>query len=997
MDARGLYDPGANITMITSTFLHKLKANDIHFANNVINKNYAYKTMSGEHNSCGIVFLRMKIFEIERISRFFVIDKDNFNYDVLLGLDSILDFRLRQDENLKISQAIEGTSKENRSVQKQIPYINWNEYLPIEEFDIKTEHLDKEKRQAIYELVDKYGTCFAKNKFDIGQVKDCEAQIKLTNDTYVAKRPYRCSFEDQKEIQSQVAELLKHGIIEESYSPFASPVTMAYKKEGSERVKTRLCIDFRELNKLIVPESQPFPLIDDLIVQTKGCHWFSSFDINSAFWTIPIRHEDRHKTGFVTSNGHYQWATLPFGLKNAPAVFQRILSGIIRRYGLSDFCSNYIDDVLIFSRTFQEHLNHIALFLETIHSEGFRLKFSKCAFATNEVRYLGHVIGHNTVHPLTDNLTAIRNFPTPRNRKNIRQFLGKINFYNKYIPNTAQLLEPFHNLLRKNVEFVWDECCQITFESVKNYLTTPPVLAIFDRDAPINIYTDASSLGIGAVLKQPQKDGIEKPVAYFSRKLTDSQKKKKAIYIECIAIREAIRCWQYWLMGKRFRVFTDHKPLENLRIRARTDEELGELTNYLLQFDCEVIYKPGVSNSEADCLSRNPVLESWDQVLPDTLKVVNVISLEEIKNDQSSLDKSNLNCKHGVYYKTVRKRSRIFLSESLGKDVIRRTHEHYGHIGTKHILNMLQPSYYFPKMKKHTESYCASCDICIRNKTRIRREKGVIGHLGPPTEPFQIMSLDTIGGFGGRRSTKRYLHLLVDHFSRYAYISTSANQTSYQFIKLLEKVSAESQIGLLLTDQYGGLTSTELEQYLVEKNIEHLTTSVDMPSSNGINERLNQTLVNRIRCRINEFKSKVAWSTIAAKCVQEYNDTVHSVTGFTPSYLMYGKEPDIVPNELRTPRDYQADRRQAYSNTLKNHEENKNRLSRNRKIYEFKVGDLVYVEVANAMNRHKLGEIRLGPFPIIEKRSANIYVIRIDGRKRSSQLYHVSKLVPFVT
>lgn len=330
-----------------------------------------------------------------------------------------------------------------------------------------------------------------------------------------------------------------------------------------------------------MPQAQPFPLIEDLMIKTRNCRFFTTLDINSAFWSIPLRVEDRQKTGFVTQEGHYQWTCLPFGLKTSPAIFQRILSNIIRKHKLTNFTENYIDDILIFSKSFSEHIDHLTQLLEAIIKEGFRLKFSKCTFASNTVKYLGHVIENNSIRPLKDNLISIKNFPVPRTQKHIRQFLGKINYYNKYVPDVAITLDPLHNLLRKGQKFIWTEKCKESFEKMKELLCSQPVLEIFDPKLPINIYTDASLHGVGAVLKQNQPDGEEKRVAYFSKKLNEAQKRRKAIYLECLAIKEAIKYWQYWLIGKPFTVFSDHKPLENMNIKARTDEELGDLTYYL--------------------------------------------------------------------------------------------------------------------------------------------------------------------------------------------------------------------------------------------------------------------------------------------------------------------------------------------------------------------------------------------------------------------------------
>jgi transposase InsO family protein len=815
---------------------------------------------------------------------------------------------------------------------------------------------------------------------------------------YIAKKPYRCSYDDQAEIEKQVKELLENGIIEQSCSPFAAPVTMAYKKvgEGKPKEKVRMCVDFRELNKLLVPESQPFPLIEDTVVRTRDCGWFTALDWNSAFWSIPVRVKDRFKTAFITQQGHYQWKSMPFGMKNSPAIFQRILSGIIRRNNLEGFCINYIDDVLVFSKTFEEHVKHVVQVLEAIKKKGFKLKFTKCSFAKHSVNYLGHIIEKNTVRPLQDNLISIRNFPIPTCRKNIRQFLGKINFYNKYIENASRMLEPFHRLLRKDVPFEWTTECQEAFEKVKTYLTSSPVLAIFDQNKPIKIYTDASGEGIGAILKQPQADGEKKPVAYFSKKLDDSQKKKKAIYIESYAVREAVKFWRYWLIGKKFTVITDHKPLEKLNLKSRPDEELGDIANYLLQYDFEIIYRPGTENAEADCLSRNPVMESGNgnDEIKEPIRTVNLVTIEEIKSEQKkNIEKSEkIFERDGVLMKKVRKKDKIVLTEKLGRELIERIHIKYGHIGASKIYVMLKEHYTFKNMYKTAVKLTTTCETCLCNKTRRRNDVGLLGHFGPAKRPYEIMSLDTVGGFGGQRSTKKYLHILIDHFTRYAYIHTSKNQNAPEFIRLIKKVQQEHQIGCLLTDQYGGLTSVEFLDFLEEERINHYYTAVNNPASNGMNERAGQTLVNRIRCRMNEKDNKQAWANVANKCTNEYNTTVHSSTKFTPAYLMYGKTEPISP--FQSVSDYSGDLILAYNNSLIAHEKNKTRYDQGREETILEIGEEVYIENGNRLNRTKLDEVRIGPFKIKRKIANTVYEVETGGQGiRNTRLYHVSKIV----
>lgn len=958
-------------------------------------KKTKFKTTNGVYQTDRLIKIKAKVLDIEDHINVFIIDSKNFDHDFLMGLDCIKKFRLTQNEKLEIEQ------KDSESNEEKCQ-INFNEHVETNAFNVLTNNLNNCGELIIKKLIDKYKNIFAKDKYDVGTVKHYEARIDLIIDKYCSKRPYKCTIEDKKEIEKQISKLLKRNLIEESYSPFAAPVTLAFKKD--ENRKSRLCIDFRDLNKLIIHQSQPFPLIEDLVLKTRNCKYFSKLDVNSAFWSIPLRIEDRRKTAFVTQEGHFQWTCLPFGLKTASAIFQRILSNIIRKHNLSKFAVNYIDDILVFLQSFGEHIEHLTQLLEAIMKEGFRLKLSKCTFALDSVQYLGHIIGQNEITPIKDNLIAIKNFPVPKTQKNVRQFLGKINFYNEYVPKISSILEPLHNLLRKNQEFIWSEDCQKAFDYMKNFLSSQPVLSIFDRNLPIHIYTDASLQGIGAVLKQPQlnkNSGIKKPVAYFSRKLTESQKKKKAIYLKCIAIREAVKFWQHWLIGRHFIVFSDHKPLEKMNIKARTDEELGDLTYYLSQFDFELKYFPGKDNLEADCLSRNLVLEPQEDE-EDKLRIVNLIQLQDIREDQArnkniKLQKERFIHKDNLYYKKSKYKEKIILSEELCKKLIEDTHKEFCHIGVNQMRNKIMPHYKAINILENIKKTCKNCKICIMNKARRQNKIGLLSHLGPAKKPFEIISIDTIGGFGGSRSTKKYLHPLIDHFTRFAYILTSKTQNASDFIKLTEKVVESHDVQTLLTDQYPGNNSKEYKDYLEQNKIKMIFTGVNAPFSNGLNERLNQTLVNKIRCVPNEENNKYAWTTIAHKCVEKYNETEHTVTKFSPKHLLYGEDTSTLPNELKMNKSINSlenDRKIAFQNSLRYHDYNKKIYDRNRKEYNFEVGDLVYIENGNRLNRKKLDELRIGPYSIIEKISNSMYKINTGYKKSESSLFHISALTP---
>jgi len=309
--------------------------------------------------------------------------------------------------------------------------------------------------------------------------------------------------------------------------------------------------------------------------------------------------------------------------------------------------------------------------------------------------------------------------------------------------------------------------------------------------------------------------------------------------------------------------------------------------------------------------------------------VVNLINLEDITNDQhKNLDLQNkkLILENEIYYKKNKRRKKIVLSEQFNKTLIKNVHNTYCHIRRTQITNKIIPFYTAKNIIQNIKQICDKCDICVKNKSRRKPKNGLMSHLGPATRLFEIISIDTIGGFGGPRSTKKYLHLLVDHFTRYACILTSKTQSSSDFIKLIINVSQDYSIDILLTDQYPDINSKELKQFLERENIRMVFTAVDAPFSNGLNERLNQTLVNKIRCKINEKYKKTAWTTIAQKCVEKYNKTEHTVTKFAPKYLLEGENLNILPLELKskcTKEDLKKDRKLALKNTMISHNYNK--------------------------------------------------------------------------
>ena len=340
------------------------------------------------------------------------------------------------------------------------------------------------------------------------------------------------------------------GVIEPSRSPWASPVVLVRKRDGTHR----FCVDYRALNAVTKPDSFPLPRIDDLLDQLGSSKYFSTVDLASGFWQIRMHPTAQEKTAFVTHQGLYEFRVMPFGLTNAPAVFQRLMQQVVKPLNSAsgpDFVSVYLDDILVFSPTLKEHLIHLQIVIHRMKDVGLKLKPSKCKFAQCELEYLGHIVSRDGLKTNPRLIAAVQDFPTPQSAHDVRRFLGLASYYRRFICNFARIARPVHQLTRKGAEFVWGGDCKEAFRELKTKLTTAPVLAYPDISHDFVLETDASVQGIGAVLGQYQKDHKLHPVAYASRALSHAEERYGITELETLAVVWAVSHFHHYLMVTR--------------------------------------------------------------------------------------------------------------------------------------------------------------------------------------------------------------------------------------------------------------------------------------------------------------------------------------------------------------------------------------------------------------------------------------------------------------
>lgn len=466
-------------------------------------------------------------------------------------------------------------------------------------------HLTEGKEQ-IWDIISNYHDIFVLTGDPLPKSQILEHEIKTTDETPVHTKQYRYPPIHQDEIKRQVTDLLGKGIIKDSDSPYNSPLWIVPKKaDASGKQKWRLVIDYRKLNEKTIKDSYPIPNIDEILDGLGNAKYFSAFDLTSSFHQVGVKENDIHKTAFSTKDGHFEFVRMPFGLKNAPPTFQRLMNRGLQGL-VGNNCFVYVDDIIVFGRTLEEHNKNLKIIFERLRQCGLKLQPDKCEYLKPELEYLGHVISAEGVQPNPARIEKVKNYPVPRNSKEIKQFLGLCGYYRKFVKDFAKIAKPINQLLRKDKEFQWTSEQQTAFETLRDALITQPVLQYPNWNEPFILTTDASNHALGAVLSQGTI-GRDRPTAYASRTLNNAESRYTTTEKELLAIVWATKHFHQYLYGRKFTIVTDHKPLVWLMNVKDPNSRLVRWRLKLLEYDYEIIYKQGKNNTNADALSRGRI------------------------------------------------------------------------------------------------------------------------------------------------------------------------------------------------------------------------------------------------------------------------------------------------------------------------------------------------------------------------------------------------------
>ncbi|GAU34562.1 hypothetical protein TSUD_29080 [Trifolium subterraneum] len=745
-------------------------------------------------------------------------------------------------------------------------------------------------------VVSEFSDVFPEDISDLPPEREVEFSIDLVPGTSpISMAPYRMSASELNELKKQLEELLEKKFIRPSVSPWGAPVLLVKKKEGS----MRLCIDYRQLNKATIKNKYPLPRIDDLMDQLVGACVYSKIDLRSGYHQIRVKMEDVPKTAFRTRYGHYEYTVMPFGVTNAPGVFMEYMNRIFHSF-LDKFVVLFIDDILVYSKSEEEHKENLRIVLQVLKEKKLYGKLSKCEFWLEEVSFLGHIISSGGIAVDPAKVDVVMKWGTPESVSEIRSFLGLAGYYRRFIEGFSKMALPLTLLTRKDQAFVWDEKCEKSFQELKKKLTTAPVLILPDAKESFVVYCDASKLGLGGVLMQKGK-----VVAYASRQLKVHERNYPTHDLELAAVVFALKVWRHYLYGSRFEVFSDHKSLKYLFDQKELNMRQRRWLEFLKDYDFELSYHPGKANVVANALSRkslhmsslmakeldlieefrdlslvcevtsnsvklgmlkltNPFLEKIRECQKEDEKLMKRVALViEGQENDFKIDENGV----------VKFRGRVCVPDvpELKKMIFDEGHKSglSIHPGLVKMYQDLKKLFWWPKMKKEIAEYVYACLVCQKSKIEHQKPSGLLQPLFIPEWKWDSIAMDFVGGLPKTARGNEVIWVVVDRLTKSAHFIAIKIGT---LVPKLAEIYVEQIIRLhgipssIVSDRDPKFTSRFWESLQEALGTKSRLSSAYHPQTDG-----------------------ESWDSCLPLIEFTYNNSFHSSIGMAPFEALYGR------------------------------------------------------------------------------------------------------------
>ena len=993
-----LFDSGADFSFISTEFapLLNLRAS-------VANPGYVIEVANGKKEEVDKIYrgceleLEGSVFNID------LIPLGHGSFDVIVGMDwlsshqavivcheKIVNIPLRDGKVLRVQgERSQGKTKKFMSTKAEEPKVS---EIPV---------------------VRDFGDVFPEDLYGLPPQRQVEFRIDLVpGATPVAKSPYRLAPTEMKEMSLQLQELQGKGFIRPSHSPWGAPVLFVKKKDGS----MRMCIDYRELNKLTIKNRYPLPRIDDLFDQLQGAKYFSKIDLRSGYHQLRVQEDDIPKTAFRTSYGHFEFTVMPFGLTNAPAVFMDLMNRVCKPY-LDKFVIVFIDDILIYSKTKEDHDNHLRLLLELLRKEKLYGKLSKCEFWLQEVHFLGHVVNQGGIHVDPSKIEAVRNWKAPETPSEVRSFLGLAGYYRRFIENFSKISKPLTSLTQKNQKYVWGEDQEEAFQTLKDKLCNAPILSLPEGVEDFVVYCDASNQGLGCVLMQR-----DKVIAYASRQLKVHEKNYTTHDLELGAVVFALKIWRHYLYGTKSVIYTDHKSLQHIFDQKDLNMRQRRWLELFSDYECEIKYHPGKANVVADALSRKErVKPGRVRAMAVTIQtgvreVILATQLEAVKDENITAERLNGNDKlmekrnDGSLY--FMDRIWVPLVGEVRTIIMDEAHKskYSVHPGSDKMYYDLRDMYWWPGMKKDIAEYVGKCLTCAKVKAEHQRPSGLLQQPEIPEWKWENITMDFITKLPRTSRGHDAIWVIVDRLTKSAHFLAIREDYSMEKLARLYMDEIVSRHGVpvsIISDRDARFTSRFWKTMQGA-----LGTRLDMstayhPQTDGQSERTIQTLEDMLRACVIDFGGN--WDTHLPLAEFSYNNSYHASAKCAPFEALYGRKcrspvlwAEVGDTRLIGPEIVQEttdkvvmvkERLKAARNRQKSYADNR------RKPLEFQVGDKVLLKVSpwkGVMHFRKKGKLApryVGPFLILERVGPIAYRLELpDELSGVHDTFHVSNL-----
>lgn len=982
-ETTALLDTGSAVTILSYSIFNQLQGKIELTGAPICLNSFGRNTQK----SIGSFDTKLRVGMCEVSANVVVVPDHMMMYNMLIGRDVISQGELKVHKDGMIEFSIENNTEyivDNTNVLGNSSSLLSEEFSKICQIDVSetvdVSHIRSQTVKCeVREIVASYTP-------KVPSSPPIQMKLELSDNTPVHRPPRRLAPQEREAVAKQIEEWLRDGIIQHSRSPYASPIVVVRKKNGSNR----LCVDYRELNVKIIKDRYPLPVIEEVLEQLANARVFSTLDLKNGFFHVGIEQKSRSCTAFITPDGHYEFLRVPFGLCNSPAVFQYFINTVFRDLIKAKIVVVYMDDLIIPGVDEIDNLNNIKKVLKVAAENGLLIQFSKCQFVMRKVNFLGHILEAGLVRPSEEKTEAIRSYPQPKNIKQVMSFLGLAGFFRRFVPGFSLIAKPLSDLTRAEVVFKFEKEQIVAFNALKTILCEKPVLKLYDESRETELHTDASKWGFGACLLQ-RHDGILHPVFYYSRKTSPAETKYSSYELEVLAVISALKKLRVYLLGLKFKIITDCKAFQQTMTKRDISAKIARWALQLEEFDCSVEHRAGTAMRHVDALSRCPEVLAIEDGVRGQIKARQAAD-EKCQNIINNLNTNgsfkDFQFNRGVLYWFKDGRYLVVVPQSMQTQILRKVHE-LGHKSVRRMMETTNHDYYIDSLESKCKKIVSNCVDCILASRKAGHQEGWMSPIDVGT-PLSTYHVDHLGPLPSTIKAYKYLFVVVDSFTKFTWIYPVKDTSVAEVLKRLElQKNVFGQPGRLITDRGSAFTSTDFKDYCKAEKIEHRAITTGVPRGNGQVERTHAIIIP-ILTKLS-VQNPLKWYQHVYKVQRFINASKSRSTGKTPFEMLIGvpmRNPEdtelakILEEELRADFENERDeiRKVAKETIERVQEQNRKYYNKNRKdAIVYKEGDWCAIKRTQFATGAKLQPDYIGPYVVIKVRANDRYDVERVG------------------